>query len=235
MKPRLLAVATVIALGFSAASAQAAMIVHDPVNYLKLIDQARTALDQLNELKAQVEQGKQLFDSLNDASGVNQLANLLNLPSLREFLPELENLQAAARGDLDALGAIGARAKAIREGSRLHQASPGDTLGEALEATGLQAARDLALGEAVTAAGAERLAGLEELQEAIDAAPNARAVLDLQARTAVEQAMIANDQMRLQGLVMAQDAEERLNLQRERERAAALRTARMALYRQSFQ
>lgn len=59
--------------------------------------------------------------------------------------------------------------------------------------------------------------------------------MDLQARIAAEQAMSLNDQMRLQGLAMAQDAEARLQQQRDRERAEAARQARMQRYRSGFQ
>jgi type IV secretion system protein VirB5 len=41
--------------------------------------------------------------------------------------------------------------------------------------------------------------------------------------------------MRLQGVAMAQAAEDRLQTQRERERTAAARAARMSLYRQGFE
>ena len=235
MKPRLIAAAAALAFGLAGTTAQAAMIVHDPTSYAKLIAQAQTALDQLRELKAQVQQGQQLFTSLNEASIVSAIAPELGVPSLREFLPDISAVSAATKGDLTALGSIGARADEIRAAARLYTAPGGDEMGADLEAAGLRAARDLALGEAVTRAGAERLEGLKTLQQAIDTAPNARAVLDLQARAATEQAMIANDQMRLQGLAMAQAAEDRLQAQRERERMMAAREARMALYRQGFQ
>lgn len=235
MKPRLVAAAAALTLGLVATTAQAAMIVYDPTSYAKLIEQAKTALDQLNELKAQVQQGEKLFDSLNTASGVGQIASQLGLPSLREVLPDVSALAAAAKGDLTGLGAIGARADAIRSANRLYTPQAGDQTGADLEAAGMRAARDLALGEAVSTAGAQRLAGLQTLQAAIDTAPNARAVLDIQARATTEQAMIANDQMRLQGLAMAQTAEDRLQAQRDRERMAAARDARMAVYKQGFQ
>jgi type IV secretion system protein VirB5 len=91
------------------------------------------------------------------------------------------------------------------------------------------------LSQSVTDTGAQRLEGLKDLQAAIDTAPNARAVMDLQARATTEQAMIANDQMRLQGIAMAQAAEDRLQAQRDRERMLAARDARMATYRRGFQ
>jgi type IV secretion system protein VirB5 len=92
----------------------------------------------------------------------------------------------------------------------------------------------LALGHATVKAGADRLRGLQDLLAALDTAPNARAVLDLQTRVAVEEAMSLNDQMRLQGLAMAQDAESRLQVQRDRERASAARQARMQRYQAGF-
>lgn len=234
MKTRLVAATAAIVIGLGATTAHAAMIVYDPTSYAKLIEQARTALDQLNELKAQVQQGEQLFASLNDASGVGRIASELGVPGLREFLPDVAAFSAAANGDLEALGAIGKRADEIRSANRLYTPADGDETGADLEAAGQRAARDLALGEAVSTAGADRLQGLKILQAAINTAPTARAVLDLQARAATETAMIANDQMRLQGLAMAQDAEDRLQAQRERERMAAAREQRMALYRAGF-
>ncbi len=225
-----LSVAAAGALVLSTSSAQAAMIVYDPTSYAKLIEQARTALGQLEELKAQVVQGKALLDSLNTPSGVAALAAELDVPGVREVLPTLQQFS----GDLDDLGALGERAASIRQAGRLHTPAKGDLAGQDLDAAGDRAARDLAVGEAVAAAGERRLAGLRTLQAAIDPAPNARAVLDLQARIGAEQAVIANEQMRLQGLAMAQAAEARLQTQRERERAAARRAARLERFREGF-
>lgn len=234
MKRKLMAAAAAVGLVLAGSAAQAQMIVHDPTSYVKLIEEAQTALNQLNELKTQVTQGKQLFDSLNTGSPVNAIAPQLELPDLRGMLPDVTALTAAAKGDLTALGKIGQRADEIRAQARLYTPGDGDALGADIEAAGDRAARDLALGEAVATAGKERLEGLKELQAAIDEAPNARAVLDLQARAATEQAMIANDQMRLQGLAMAQAAEDRLQAQRERERMMAERAARMAAFKRGF-
>ncbi|WP_262422617.1 type IV secretion system protein [Brevundimonas denitrificans] len=95
---------------------------------------------------------------------------------------------------------------------------------------GARTARDLALGEAVSDAADQRLSGLESLRQALDTAPDARAVLDLETRLSAEQALIQNEQLRLQGLALTQAAEARLEAQRARERAAAARDRRLALY-----
>lgn len=235
MKRPLITIALVGAITLGGSAAHAQIAVYDATSYAKLIQQATTAVNQLNELKTQVTQGQQLFSSLNDASGISKIASALGVPSLRSFLPDTSALSAAAKGDFSALGAIGAKADAIRSANRLWTAPADDPLGADIEAAGQRAARDLALGQSVTDAGAERLEGLKDLQAAIDTAPNARAVMDLQARATTEQAMIANDQMRLQGIAIAQAAEDRLRVQRDQERAKAESASRMALYRSSFQ
>lgn len=241
MTPRpMMAVAAAFALA-SAAPVQAQQIVHDPAAYAKMIEEARTTLQQLQALQAQVEQGRLLLDSLNTVSDVNALAGHLGLPEIRNPLPNSAALRAAADGDLDALAGLADRAAAIRRETRLYT-PPTEGLSAAetyyrdsLERAGARTARDLAVGEAIDRAADDRLQGLETLRHALDAAPNARAVLDLEARLAAEQAMIQNEQLRLQGLAITQAAEARLEEQRARERAEAARADRLGLYARAFQ
>lgn len=232
--PRIAALALGLVALATAAPAHAQLIVHDPANLAKLIEQARTALAELEQLKAQLSQGERLFTSLNQASGVNTVATVLSNPGARAFLPDADAF-VAAEGDLSKLGALAARAQAIRSSLQLYVPPKGDIQGAALSAAGDRAARDLATSEAVGEAGATRLEGLKQLQGALGGAGDVRAVLDLSTRVALEQAMGANDQMRLQGLQMSQAAQDKLALQREREQAAAASAARLALYRSGFQ
>ena len=104
------------ALTTFASAAEAQHIVHDPTAYAQLVREARTALEQLEQLREQVRQGQALFDTLNDLSDVNRIAQELGLPEVRSPLPELRNIRAAAEGDLSALGSLAARADAIRAG-----------------------------------------------------------------------------------------------------------------------
>jgi len=224
------------ALTTFASAAEAQHIVHDPTAYAQLVREARTALEQLEQLREQVRQGQALFDSLNDLSDVNRIAKELGLPGVRSPLPELRDIRAAAEGDLSALGALAGRADAIRAETRLHS-PPADGIPdvgryyyEALERAGARTARDLAMGEAISEAADRRAAGLETLRQALDTAPSARAVLDLEARLSAEQALIQNEQVRLQGLALTREAEARLEEQRLRERAAAARDARLAAW-----
>jgi type IV secretion system protein VirB5 len=210
-------------------------IVHDPINYASLIRQAENGISQLQQLQQQLSQAQRLYGSFNTASNVGALASLLNNPSVRAFIPSVAAFESAANGDFSGLQQIGQQALAIRQANRLYTPPAGDAAGQDLETAGDRAARDLALGQQTATTGAQRLTGLQTLNAAIDAAPDARAVMDLQARLAAEHAMIANDQMRLQGLAMAQAAEDRLQSQRDQERAAAASAARLQTFRAAFQ
>lgn len=235
MNRRLLAAAAASALIGLSGAARAQVIVYDPTSYAKILQQAQTALNQLQQLKQQVTQGQQVLTSLNQISHVNNLAPSLSLPSLRSFLPDANTFVSASSGNLASLGPLGSAAAVIRTANQLFTPPAGDPAGADLVASGNRAALNLATGESVGEAGATRLTGLQQLQAALDTAPNARAVLDLQARLAAEQAMIANDQMRLQGLAMTQQAQDQLQTQRDRERAAAASAARLAAYQAAFQ
>lgn len=235
MRARLLAAAGAAFLLAQPGAASAQMAVFDSANYAKLLQETETALKQLQQLEQQVQQGQELLTSLNQISNVNSLATVLSQPALRSFLPSANLYVSASQGNLTSLGAIGANAQAIRSANQLYTAPAGDAAGADLMAAGNRAALNLAAGEAVGQAATARLTGLQQLQTGLDTAANARAVLDLQARIQAEQAMIANDQMRLQGLAMTQAAQAQIQTQRDQERAAAASQARLSLYQSGFQ
>ena len=226
------AVAAILANGIHPARAQ--VLVHDPGAVAQLISQAQTAIAQLEQLREQVGQAERLYESLNALSDVNTIAQNLLTPELRQLVPELAQFQAAANGDLAALGALSARAQVIRRESRVYL--PDEPTAAALsEAPGARAARDMALGEKIGEVADKRLEGLEELRGSLDVADNARAVMDITARLAAEQAILQNDQVRLQGLLIMQAAEEQLEAQRQREAAAATIAARLEMFRRGAQ
>ena len=234
MRRSILSIAVALA-GMTAVPAHAQQVVYDPTSFAQMVKDARTAIEQLDSLKAQVQQGQELFASLNDLSNVNAIAERLGLPEIRNPLPDMATLRSAADGDLSALGELAGRADAIRRETRVYTPAAPSAATDALERSGARTARDLAIGEAVDRSATDRLEGLETLRRALDTAPNARAVMDLNARLAAEQALIQNEQVRLQGLALTQAAEARLEDQRARERIAAERSARMDAYRQAFQ
>lgn len=229
------AAGAVVILGLSA-PAHAQMAVFDSANYAKLLQETQTALSQLQQLEQQVQQGQQLLTSLNQVSNVNGLATVLEQPALRSFLPDANSYVAASSnaGNLSTLGVIGQAAQVVRTANQIFTAPTGSAY-TSLTTSGNQAALNLATGQAVVQAGATRLTGLQQLQTSIDTAPNARAVAEIEARLVAEQAMIANDQMRIQGLAMTQAAQGQMLTQQNAEKAAAASQARLSLYQAAFQ
>ena len=180
-----------------------------------------------------------LYDSLNKAArDVNEIGSLLSTPAVRSLLPpELSDASKLMSADLNDLGSLASRVSNDPATTEIYTPSATTGLTEAeqyyrssLEKAGVRAARDMAVGERVTQTADQRVQGLEQLRQALSTAPNARAVLDLQARIDAETAMIQNDQMRLQGVAMMQAAEERLRRQREEEQAAKMRDSTIAAW-----
>ena len=221
--------------------ATAQHVVYDPTAYAQMLREAQTALSQLKALQTQIEQGQALLSSLNDISDVNAIASQLARPEVRNPLPDLAALGSVRNGDVSGLGAIADRAAEIRETNRLYTAPEGEVseaeawYRDSLERSGARSARDYAVSEALGEAADARLEGLETLRQALDTAPSARAVLDLNARLVAEQALIENEQIRLQSLQLMRDAEASLTEQQVRERAEAAHQTRLRLYEAAFQ
>lgn len=249
MRRSILLTATALLVAAAAAPSRAEMVVTDPGAYAKMLDQIREAQAQLSQLQEQVRQGteligqgQRLYDSLNQISNVNSIGGLLNTPAVRTLLPaEFSDARRLMSADLNDLGSLTGRATAIRDANRIYSPGAAEGLSEAekyyretLERAGVRAARDMAVGERVSQTADQRLQGLEQLREALSTAPNARAVLDLQARIDAEAAMIQNDQMRLQGVAIMQAADERLETQRQREAAARRYDEAQAVWRSMY-
>ena len=121
-KLRLSAGALVVA-GLGAATAPAAMIVHDPTSYVQLVQQAQTALDQLESLRTQVDQGRRLVETLDEASGIEDIAALLEAGPWRSALPDAAIFDPSEAA-LDDLGALTARARQLRDEQRSEEHTP---------------------------------------------------------------------------------------------------------------
>lgn len=243
--PLLGLVAAAAIMATQPANAQSFDIVHDPTSLAKSLVEYK---NQLVELRNQVEngrqmisQGKELFDSFNEISNIGDVGKLLNDPALRQFVPDdARALGRALDGDWNALGDIGERAQSIREENR--RWTPDATAGTeadrdyalSLDRRGNMVARDIAVGEHIDQTATRRQEGLADLQKALNSADSARAVFDIQARAMIENSMIANDNMRLQGMAMRQQAEREQEQQRYEEADQKRRSDRLRVYEQAM-
>lgn len=223
-----------VAAALAGATAPAAMIVHDPTSYGSLIEQARTALDQLESLREQAEHARALVRTLEEGPDLGDLENALGDPAVQQVLPEARDLQRLLDASSEG-SALAKRAQDIREAQRVTGLPTGQGQLADLEAAGQRAARDMAIAEAASAAAMARTAVLEDLPQRIGEADTARGVMETQAYAASAQAQALNDLLRLETLRMGQAAEAQLVAQARMEAEAVARAERMALYRRSFQ
>jgi type IV secretion system protein VirB5 len=186
--------------------------VFDASNTAQAIQQVQQGVQQLQQLKAQLDQAQQLYQSLNQISNVGDIAQLLGNPTLRQYLPpefsQLQGVLTASTTD-DYLNLAGRAASLYDQNS----VKPGDDYyNQELARIGTRSAGETSLAQQIYDAANARLQGLQQLQAKVaDPSNDARAVADLQARVQAEQALIANDQMRLQGLAMLQQAQIRMD------------------------
>lgn len=198
----------------AAPGALAQIPVTDAANLNQQIQQVASWAQQLQQMKAQIEQQRQMFQSLN---GVRGLGNLLNDPALKNALPsdwQAVYAKIAAGGYAGLTG----DAKALRDAARLYDCQ--DKAGTALTLCQRElnkAAQDKAYGQQAYASAQARVDQIQNLMTQIDATTDAKAIAELGARLQAENAMIQNEQTKLQLFKMLADTEERLIAQQKHE------------------
>lgn len=205
--------ALVAALTLAAvAPANAQMATFDASQAANVAKQLASAKEQLDQLKStydtvtsQLRKAEAAYDAV---TGTRNLGDVFNNPLVRQYLPaDMKKVYDRAQqggykgisGSVDAIlaselltGSAAQRAAAIRDRER-------------------NGAATLKLvGDDAYAGAKMRLEQLDQLQGKINETEDPKAIADLQARLAVEQANIANEAVKLQLLQMAAQAEEKL-------------------------
>jgi len=205
---KLKATATVLGLSLALAvpsfNASAAMAVIDRASILKYIEQIR-------EMRAQLEQAREQYKSL---TGIRGFGDLFNNPLLREYLPEewTDLYDAVQQGDISGIsGRVDELIAAAQEGSIEEISEDVETRRARLGAV------NRAVGEAGFEAAIERAEQIQNLIEEISNTEDPKGIAELQARIAGEQAAVANEIAKLQLVAMLQQAEERMIDARARE------------------
>lgn len=202
----------------------AAMAVVDVKAIVQMAKQLQVLQDQLNTVRSHLTQAQLQYQSLTGARGMERLLS----GTVRNYLPpDWQAIDAALRGLSGGYGALAGaldamlRTNAVLTDEQVAQLS-------VQERAELHAARNSAALLQVTSrealeASSQRFASLQQLIDAIPSATDSKAVLDLQARIAVEQAMLQNENIKLMVLYHATQAEELARAQRAQELAIANR------------
>jgi type IV secretion system protein VirB5 len=217
------ALPVLIALTFGFARPAAAQwAVIDVAAIAQAIQEYVTLQEQLTTVKDHLSQAREQYAATTGGRGMERLLSGTN----RNYLPSNWNeLAASMNGAGSAYGALSASAQsfvsanAVLPPSILARLSPNERLH--LDATRRAVAIQQALADQSLRTTSSRFASLQQLIDAIEGASDPKAIMDLQARIAAEQSMLANENSKLQVLYQAAQAEQLAQEQRLREQAIA--------------
>src|SRR5882724_5398518 len=202
--------------------AHAQIPVTDVGAMVQLVTQVETLAQQLQTIQNQLTQARQEYASITGPRGMQNLLNGTN----RNYLPTTwAQLQGTLNGASGTYGALSMNIQTLIAGNSVLSATNLSAMSPA-ERNAIQAQRhSAALRQAVSqqalATTSNRFASLQQLINAIPAATDQKAILELQARIGAEQGMLENEHTKLQMVLEAAQADEAAQRQRSREQAIA--------------
>ncbi len=203
-------------------SAHAAMAVVDVRAITQLRSQIRALEQQLQTARQHLSQAQAEYQALTGNRGMEQLLS----GTARNYLPtDWAALDALLRQTSGAYHALAGQITALVEANAVLSPTQLARLSAQQREHLETSRRSAALLQATTRQALEttsaRFDSLQQLITAIGGAQDPKAVLDLQARIAAEQAMLQNENTKLMLLQQASEAEARAREQRTREMAIA--------------
>lgn len=221
--------ACIALIGANNASAQipvtdGASIMQDVMNHVETIAKWKEQYDQMKEqydkLEEQFQQLKQTYNSLN---GVRGMADVVNDPAARRYLPDewqatMDAMTSGGGGKYAGLsGSFDQILSAMKPLSAANAGLGGDSA-SAYTSSQKQAAMNRAIGEEGYRQASKRFDTIQQLLEKIKSAPDAKDIQDLQARIQAEQVMQQNEQTKLQLVAQLQQAQRDIQNQQAGER-----------------
>lgn len=207
--PRSAALCLILVFG-STGVAEATMPVIDVAAIAQLFQQIMAWDEQLQGMRAQLSQLQQTTSALTGPRGMEQVLRLT--PAARNYLPTewtaLANLSAGGNG----AGQLLAQAARVqREANAVLPAAAMTRLPPSLQSLLLSERDAVAVSQVTTRAAyaqsSDRFSTLSTLIDEIRAAPDAKAIAELQSRIEAEQAMLANESIKLVALAQATEAD----------------------------
>lgn len=210
-----------IAFGLSmGGTAHAGIPVIDVAAITQAVLQVQSWAQQYQQMVQQFQQMQQQYTSLNGARG---MANLVNNPALRQYLPA--DYQTILNSGYGSSAQIRAAAKVFG----VEQTTLGATTdsAKAFTATANQAALNRATSEDAYKKASERFADIQVLLDKVNAAPDAKDIADLQGRIQAEQVMMQNENTKL--AMLGQLAQAQRDLQQQQGREISMKSGKGGL------
>jgi len=216
-----------LALMLSVGSAHAGIPVFDGMNFAQAVQQVLSWAQQYEQMADSIQQLRnqyaQLQTTYNSMTGNRGLGTILNGAvdqAARRYLPsEGGQLGQLASGGVAGYGSLQstiAGFKATVSSMPTDTFAAGTNAASALAAKIESLATQKALGQAAYTSAAQRTSDLENMISTIGVADDPKAIAELQARLGAQQALVANENAKLQAMAYMQQAEE----QQARQRAA---------------
>lgn len=187
---------------------------------------------QISEMKRQYDQMQtdyqQMVRTYTSTTGSRNMGQIMNDPSLRDYLPgDWQKVYDSTKtGGYSGLSGSG---KTVYEQNRIYDACASyidDQQRLSCEAQAVKASQDKGFAMDAYTAAKSRINQLDGLMGQIDQTQDPKAIAELQARMAAEQANVQNEQTKLQMYSMVAEAEEKVQHQRQRELNAQVLTKR---------
>lgn len=207
-------------VGAMTAPAHALDIVYDPSNYAQAVQQVTQLTQQLTVMQQQYQQLMQTYQAIAHLpqNALNDLGRQLNVNQFRNALPAQSGvLGAVMSGQGLGPGSLGEAAQAYLNQNRIHAPTAGDFQATEMQRNASSVAGTQAMASELYQSAANRITVLQGFESQLANAADTKAVADLQARIAAEQAYIQAQQVQAQSLAMWQASQERNHQQRGEE------------------
>jgi type IV secretion system protein VirB5 len=186
-------------------------------NYAEFVKQVQSLQDQLN-------QAKQMYQSMN---GVRGMAALINNPNARHYLPKnYSDLYTLASNPTGGYAGLSGSLNAIRSAAQVLSSAtvmnPNSGATQLLNRQQTQLASLQATAEGAYNAAGQRFDVLQNLINTVDLASDPKAAADLSNRIAAENAMMQNELAKLNMLDMINRAQQQQIAQQSRETMAKM-------------
>lgn len=213
MKKVVLTAAIAAILGVSSPVMASGIPVFDGTRAADFIQQMKRMKEQLDTAQAQLAEAKRMYEAVTGTRGIG---DLMRNSQLREYLPEdLQTVYDSANGG--GYSGISGSITDILHDEKL-SGSVDDMRDAILERSRNAAATDKAVGLRAYEGAQQRLAQIEYLMDEINHTGDQKAIDELQARIAGEQAAIQNETTKLQMIAQLRQAEQALINEQRRER-----------------
>lgn len=213
MKKVVLTAAIAAILGVSSPVMASGIPVFDGTRAADFIQQMKRMKEQLDTAQAQLAEAERMYEAVTGTRGIG---DLMRNSQLREYLPEdLQTVYDSANGG--GYSGISGSITDILHDEKL-SGSVDDMRDAILERSRNAAATDKAVGLRAYEGAQQRLAQIEYLMDEINHTGDQKAIDELQARIAGEQAAIQNETTKLQMIAQLRQAEQALINEQRRER-----------------